>query len=134
MYCGEAEFAARFGSAELDQLLPSDGDRTYAAAADDADAIVDGYLAARYAVPLATPPGLILSIAADLTRYELYADAPTKEVEARRKLALDLLEQIRDGELLLPGASVSSSTPGIAVQSAPRVYDEVTTARYMGLL
>lgn len=105
-YCTEAAFKARFGERELAQLLGT-GDfaggkaetgRTYAAAAADADAIIDSYLAMRgVQVPLPTDPegpvieimggpssggtapasvlpARIVELAADLTRYELYDD------------------------------------------------------------
>lgn len=133
MYCSPSAFAARFSSTELDQLLPDSDDRGYAVAAADADALIDSHLAARYAVPFATPPALIVSIAADLTRYELYEEAPTKEVTERRKLAIGLLEQLRDGTLSLPGAA-SVTSPMIAVQSREQVFTEDLGCHIVGRL
>lgn len=135
MYCTQSAFAARFGSDEFEQLLPEDGDRTYAVAASDADGIVDGYLAARYAVPLSSVPSIIVGIAADLTRHRLYDEAPPKEVEARRKLALELLEQLRDGKLLLPGLTVASaSSQSVAVSSRTAVFTEDVGDSFVGCL
>ena len=135
MYCNEAAFEARFGSKELAELLPEEGDdgREYRAVASDADSLIDSYLAARYAVPLSTAPSLIKSIAADITRYELYDDAPPKEVEARRKLALNLLEQIRDGEIVLPGVTPITDS-GIAVSARAIVFTEEKLEEFGGCL
>jgi phage gp36-like protein len=137
VYCDESAFEQRFGEKELAELLPDDeGDdgRAYAAAASDADSLIDSYLAARYAVPLSTVPPLILGIAADLTRHELYDDAPPKEVEARYERAIELLEQIRDGELLLPGVETLESAAGgaVAVSARAIAFDECTAHKFMG--
>lgn len=131
-YCSETAFKERFGSEELANLLATDADRTYAAAAADADAIVDGYVGSRYTLPLATVPAFVVGIAADLTRYELYEEAPTKEVIERRKMALDMLRDIRDGNLVLPGADANTAKPVIAVSSADRVFTDCVMDRYTG--
>lgn len=131
-YCTAAAFKERFGTEEHDELLASGTDRTYAAAAADADAIIDGYIASRYALPLVTVPAFVVGIAADLTRYELYEEAPTKEVIERRKMAMDMLRDIRDGNLVLPGASVNASTPSIAVSAADPVFTEERLGCFVG--
>lgn len=134
MYCNEAAFEARFGSKELSELVSESDGREYSAVAADADAIVDGYLAARYTVPITTAPALIRGIAADLTRYELYDDAPPKEVTERRKLAIGLLEQLRDGEITLPGATPASDSAGVAVSAPDISFDDCDRKEFMGCL
>jgi phage gp36-like protein len=134
MYCDQAAFSARFGSDEFDQLLPGGDDREYEAAAADADALIDAYLAARYAVPLSPVPDLILGIAADLTRHELYEEKPTEEVEARRALAMELLEQLRDGALAMPGVTVAATGVGVAVAARTQVFTEDLGGAYVGCL
>lgn len=134
MYCTEAEFRARFGEQELEKLLDTDTGQLYEAAANDADAIVHAYIGGRYATPMASAPALIIGIAADLTRYELYDEAPPKEVAERRKHAIALLEQIRDGQLHLTGAAANLDSPTVAVSAAPQVFTEATMAGYMGIL
>lgn len=133
-YCPADAFKERFGTDEHDQLLASGTDRTYAAAAADADALVDGYIGVRYKLPLAVVPAFIVAIAADLTRYELYEEAPTKEVIERRKLAMDMLRDIRVGVLVLAGADPASIAPTIAVESAPTVYTPDVMSSFVGSL
>lgn len=131
-YCTATAFKERFGTEEHDQLLASGTDRTYAAAAADADAVIDGYIGTRYKLPLVTVPAFVLAIAADLTRYELYEEAPTKEVIERRKMALDMLRDIKNGNLILPGADSSEAPATITAASNPRVYTEEVMDRFVG--
>lgn len=134
MYCDQAAFSARFSSGEKDELLPGTDGRDYASAAADADALIDAYLAARYSVPLAAPvPPIIIGIAADLTRYGLYEDAPPKEVAKRRKLAIGLLELLRDGEMLIPGATLADSA-AIAVSAREQIFTEDLGDTYVGAM
>lgn len=131
-YCTATAFKDRFGTDEHDQLLASGTDRTYAAAAADADAVVDGYIGTRYKLPLVQVPAFVIAIAADLTRYELYEEAPTKEVIERRKMALDMLRDIKDGNLILPGADTSEVPATISVSAAERVYTDSVLDRFTG--
>lgn len=151
-YCTEAQFVARFGQRELDQLLgrgdfaggKAETGRTYEAAAADADAIVDSYLAARGGIVLpivaAVPPRLI-ELAADLTRYELYDDvkdagSQAGEVSAivvRRKLALDFLQRFAKGEAAIPGLETldpAGAAGTIVVSARPRIFTDETLAGY----
>lgn len=150
-YCTEADFKARFGERELAQLLAT-GDfaggkaetgRTYAAAASDADAIIDSYLAMRGGVtlPLSPVPARVLELAADLTRYELYDDvkdagSQAGEVSAivvRRKLALAFLERVAAGDATIPGlfpAPSAAGAAGIVVSAPERVFTAETLAGF----
>jgi len=151
-YCPETAFVARFGQRELDQLLGRGGfngpktetGRTYEAAAADADAIVDSYLAMRGGIVLpivATVPPRIVELAADLTRYELYDDVKDDEspaaVVVRRKLALDFLKMVAKGEATIPGLfpdPVEAAPGTIAVSARERVFTDCVLDRYTGLL
>lgn len=134
MYCSEAQFSARFGGGELDELIPADSDRSYSAAASDADSLIDSYLAARYAVPLTTVPPLIVGIAADLTRHKLFDKAAPKEVEERAKAAEELLKQLRDGLLTLPSLAGIVGTSPVRVSAADQVFTEDVGSRFVGCL
>lgn len=138
MYCNEQGFAQRFGEKELSELLPEgahDEGRLYRAAASDADSLIDGYICARYTVPLTTVPALIVGIAADITRHELWHGKGTEEIEERHTAAIKLLTQIRDGEISLPGATpVPSDSGGIAVSAACRVFTKCVTDDFVGRL
>jgi len=145
MYCPEPDFIARFGAKELDQLLcrgdwannpKGETGRTYEAAAADADAIIDSYLAMRGGIVLPLPgavPPRILELAADLTRYELYDDVKDDETPAavvvRRKLALDFLGLLAKGNATIPGLFPDPVTAGantIAIYERERVFTDDT--------
>lgn len=149
MYCPQEAFVERFGQRELDQLLgtgaqagnpKADTTRTYDAAAADADAIIDSYLAMRGGIVLpiagAVPPR-ILELAADLTRYELYDDVKDDDtpsaIVVRRKLALDFLKLVSKGEATIPGLfpdPVEASAGSIAVYAKDRVFTDDTLAGF----
>lgn len=131
-YCTATAFKERFGTDEHDSLLASGTDRTYAAASADADAVVDGYIGTRYKLPLVVVPAFVVAVAADLTRYELYEEAPTKEVIERRKMALDMLRDIKDGKLILPGADTSTAPAAIGVASNAVVYTDEVMGNFVG--
>jgi phage gp36-like protein len=107
-YLAEAGFVARFGNAELEQVLITADGRTFAAAADDASSIIDSYLAAipgrAFTLPLTgTPPGRVVELAADLTRYKLWGQAAPDIVKARYEAAIAFLEKVAAGELSIVG-------------------------------
>lgn len=132
MYCSQAQFEERFGQKELQDLLDTDTGRSYASAAADADAIIDGYIGSRYTLPLAVVPAFVLNIAADLTRYELYEEAPTKEVVERRKQAMDMLRDIRAGNLILPNTDQVSTSGGVEVSARAQVFTEERLDCFVG--
>jgi phage gp36-like protein len=79
-YATVTELITRFGEAELIQLTDRDGggainQAVVAAALTDADALINGYVSARYTVPLSPVPPVITKIAADIARYTLHRDA-----------------------------------------------------------
>lgn len=149
-YCTQTAFVERFGQRELDGLLntgalaghaKAETGRTYDAAAADADAIIDSYLAMRggIALPLSgTVPPRILELAADLTRYELYDDVKDERdassaVVVRRKLALEFLRMVANGEATIPGLfpdPVEASAATIVVSARERIFTDDTLAGY----
>ncbi|MBO3704268.1 MAG: DUF1320 domain-containing protein, partial [Candidatus Accumulibacter sp.] len=79
-YATQPDLVARFGLQELIEQT----DRVNAAVIDAAvvdrelayaSAVIDGYLAARYVLPLPTVPDLLVGLCCDLVRYALYTDA-----------------------------------------------------------
>ena len=131
-YCTQQNLIDRYGEDELIQLTDRTGtgliDATVIAAAiADAGALLDGYLAGRYALPLASTPPILTNLACDLARYQLYDDATTPVVQANRDSAIRYLEQVATGKIplvLATGAteSVTGSAPIIA-SSAPSAFD-----------
>ena len=94
---------------------------------------IDGYVAAQYAVPLATVPALLVNLAADIARYRLYKDAPTDQARKRYEDAVKTLTNISKGIIKLPieGASGSSAEPAgrdgvMVIQSEERIFSRST--------
>jgi phage gp36-like protein len=89
----------------------------------DAESIVNGFLASRYAIPLATVPRLVVTILCDVARYQLYDDMATETIKNKYDDALKMLQAIAGGKVSLgvdPAgnkpessdvATVSSETP-----------------------
>lgn len=102
-------------------------------AVNDADALIDGFLAKRgYALPLATVPNIIVNWSRVIARYYLHqdriSDASTDPIARDYRDALKLLQLTADGKFS-PGISDPAlPTGGGAVEvSAPdRVFTEDT--------
>lgn len=116
-YITEAGYAERFTRRELDQVLASNNDASlaFARAAADASETVDSYLAAipgrTFSLPLTAPPARIVGIAADLTRYELWAQRASEEVRNRRDQAMEFLKDLVRGDALLLVEEVTPEDP-----------------------
>lgn len=99
----------------------------------DAESIVNGYLEARYAVPLATIPRLIMVYTCDIARYQLYDDMATEIIIDRYKMAIKMLESISKGTVNL-GVDVNANpaAPIGSVKSVgnDRVFNAGTLADY----
>lgn len=87
----------------------------------DADAEIDGYLQARYALPLASVPPVLLRIATDIARYHLYDDRATEQVTLRYKDAVAYLKLLAKGEVALT-PSPGEDAPGAGGAGMP-MYD-----------
>ncbi len=107
-YCTQQNFADRFDEQELIQLtdraIPPAGvvdTVVIAQALADADAEIDGYLAGRYALPLASVPPRLTRLAADIARYYLYDNRASEEVRTRYEDAIKYLLALAKGEIAL---------------------------------
>lgn len=130
-YATKQDLIDRFGEAELLLLT----DRTAAGVVDDevlglaladAEAEIDAFLGGRYQLPLVEVPPVLARVAADLTRYRLFAGNPTETVKQRYQDAVRFLRDLASGEAVLPGQSgVTQATAGGPEFSAP---DRVFTA------
>lgn len=80
----------------------------------DAQGVVDGYLAARYVVPL-TPTPLITMITCDIAIFNMGVDRMPRIPEwmqTRYDRAIKNLELLRDGQMILNPASQTMVTTG----------------------
>lgn len=91
----------------------------------DADNTIDGYLAVRYAVPLASPPAMVKRQACDLARYFLYDDQATETVQKRYEAAERFFREVGAGKLSLGvdmGAAAQPAGGTVEIQSAGSVF------------
>jgi len=131
-YATPTDLITRYGSAELIQQTDLAHTGAYDAATvgralDDASALIDGYLASRYTLPLGAVPALLVTLCCDLARYALYVDAAPDIVKARRDEAVALLGAIAAGRVRLSvGAqdAAASAPSGLAevVQAGRKVF------------
>ena len=140
-YTTQAQLTDRYGTAMLLALT----DRAYPAAGvvgaavvnralADTDAMIDGYLAARYALPLASTPTLIVDLAEMIAIWKLHTAAPDPKIEADYNGALRALRDIAKGDIRLSVAGIEPGMPGgsgVRVQDRPR---DVATDKMTGFI
>lgn len=98
----------RFGTEELVQLTdrasipPAQVDETVITKAlTDADAEIDGYLAARYSLPLASIPHRLVKVAADMARFYLHGKAADETIRNAYDDAVKWLVNVSKGVVQL---------------------------------
>ena len=125
-YATLQDLVDRFGYEQLAQLSDRDAgavidDVVVGRALADADAEIDGYLAALYALPLTAVPALLARMACDIARYRLFGDRVTEQVRQLYTDAVRDLKAIASGAIRIDGAAPlapSSASTTIKV-SAP---------------
>lgn len=117
-YTDLARLTARFGADLLIRLTDRADVATglisaavVAKACDDTQALIDGYLAARYALPLSEVPPLISALAEDLAIWRLSVYETDPKMKADYETAMRSLRDIAIGTIRLPGIA------GVEVQS-----------------
>lgn len=131
IYVTEAKFEQRFGATELAELL-SDG-TNYAEAENDAAGLVNGFLAARYTLPLTSVPDMVIGWTCDVTRFKLWDDHAPEEIRKRYEDTLAQLKMVSQGLIALPPGSdgVSSASPiAFGGYSNDRVFTSTTLSAY----
>lgn len=127
-YATRQDYIDRFGVIELVQLVDRDHDDVedegvLELALADAGAEIDGYLSARYALPLAQTPPALVRVCCDITRYRLYDSRATEEVRTRYSDAVKYLANVANGVVQLGQAAPSSENDaGALFTSADRVF------------
>lgn len=119
-YATQDGLIARVGEAMLidltDRAMPPAGAidaGVVLAALEDTDALIDGYLAGRYALPLAVTPRLLATAAETIAIYKLHAQVVSEKIEKDYRDQLKLLAAIAAGDVRLPGADgVEPAAPG----------------------
>ncbi|MFN7400564.1 MAG: gp436 family protein [Sandaracinobacter sp.] len=101
------------------------------AALQDAQALIDSYLGARYQVPLALPaPAPIPTLTFDLAVARLYRGELPDGVEAKRDEAVRLLKDLAAGKAAIPVAPAPTTTSPAPVLVEP--HDRLFSRKRMG--
>lgn len=123
-YTDLVRLTARFGADMLVRLtdradvatLQIDG-AVVAKACNDTQALIDGYLAARYALPLAEVPPLVSALAEDIAIWRLSIFETDPKLKADYEAAMRSLRDISTGTIRLPGAA-GVETPTVSESGA----------------
>ncbi|TGG92527.1 DUF1320 domain-containing protein [Natronospirillum operosum] len=138
-YAELEDLQARFGDAELVQLTDVTGSgeidiAPIERALDDATAEIDGYLSARYQLPLASVPVVLVRLCADMARYYLHDDHAPDQITERHKAAVQTLQRISKGEVSL-GMDAAGESPqtadGAEMVSGGRVWAREDSKGYI---
>lgn len=135
-YATQQDLVDRFGATEIMQR--SDRRKPPTAidpvvvdqALHDATALIDGYLASRYALPLSAVPDILVKICADIARYNLWGEAVNKDgpIAIAYRDARAWLQDVANGKVALEadgkpspanasGARVQASQPDMTRQN-----------------
>lgn len=88
-----------------------DGD-VVARALADTDAVIDGYLQSRYALPVTSVPTLLSDLAQSIAIYKLHVYQPDPKIEEDYKNAMRSLREIADGRIVLTIAGQAAAGTG----------------------
>jgi phage gp36-like protein len=86
----------------------------------DADAVIDGYLARKYALPLAEAQPMLVKVAGSLVFYDLHTFQPDEKIVNDQKLGLAMLRDIAAGTVAL---TVAGLEPQNVAGSGARITD-----------
>jgi len=104
---------------------------------DAASEVVDGYLRARYLLPLDPVPTIIRTLTLQMACYGLYArrmeSAVPETVKDQRDHAIKVLEHIQSGKVTLGNAKTHAAVPeagAIRIKVPPRQFAEATLEKW----
>ena len=113
-YATAQDLIDRYGQTEIARLSAADGASVVAVdpvrcamALDDATALIESYLRARYQLPLSPVPREILGAACALARHNLAQGGgrePSDQIKAGRDEAVAWLKQLASGAAQIAGA------------------------------
>lgn len=118
-YCTQAELIERYS----ERMLIEISDRADAPtgtidtalidrAIADADALIDGYLAVRYQLPLASVPRLVKDLSLRIAIYYAHAHVAPDKIKEGHDNAIATLKQISAGHVRLDVAGVEPAASG----------------------
>jgi len=117
----------RAGENELRQIADRDRDgmidaEVVDAALADADATIDGYVGAKYALPLPSVPSTVRGWAVSIARYTLHRNGAPDHVAQDYKDAIAALKDVARGLITLPvaaGETPATVSGGTVMASHP---------------
>ena len=127
-YVTQQQLTDRYGEKMLrdlsDRATPPSGaiDATVVARAlADADAMIDGYLAGRYVLPLATTPPLLTDIAGAIAIYKLHRQVAAEKIRLDYEDAVKRLGDLGRGviRLSVSGVEPDGSSAGSVRTNSP---------------
>ena len=102
MYATRDDMVKRYSLIEVSQLERYlMGGESVDAAIADAGSIIDGWIGAKYAVPLEYPPDNIKIFVCDIARYLLWKSKASEEVRRRYDDAMSYLKGVSKGTNVL---------------------------------
>ncbi len=118
-YCTLADLIERYGERQLialtdrgDFATNAIDEPTVERAIADTAAVIDGYVATRYALPIDPVQPLLRDLALAIAIWKLHTAAPDPKVEADYKEALRQLSQIAQGLVRLNAAGIEAPGTG----------------------
>jgi len=78
----------------------------------DTDALIDGYAAGRYAVPMSPVPALAATLALDIAIYKLHVFDAGDKITDDYKAAMQVLRMVSEGKIKLPVAGAEAAGTG----------------------
>ena len=82
------------------------------AAITAADAMIDGYLAGRYTLPLTVTPQLIADLSEEIAIWKLHRSQPDEKIAEDYKAAIRTLKDIASGTIRLDVAGTAPASTG----------------------
>jgi phage gp36-like protein len=138
-YCTQDDLLKMIPLTELAELTAESGDDPDPDVVDEAiekaDAEIDSYLGARYAVPLSPVPARVKGLSVDLAIFHLYSRrSVAPEVRQQRyEAALGFLERVAAGQLALEGSGGEPLEAGGEVEEFsgnPRTFSRNTLGEW----
>lgn len=136
-YATQQNLVDRFGASEIQQLsdqanVGAINAAVVAVALADADELINGYIAAKMALPLSDVPLILVKLACDIARYYLWGTVAPDLVVTHFKAAVRVLKDIAKGEFC-PGLDSGGKQVAVGVpilfESAQQVFGRDCSGR-----
>lgn len=130
-YATLSDLTERAGEVELRQIADRDRDgqpdpQVITAALEDADNTVNGYIGARYRLPLVSVPALVVTWSVSIARYVLHRNGAPEHVAQDYKDAIAALKDVARGLVSLPVAEgeqgPDAQTGAVMAEHPPQVF------------